>query len=80
MQHHAAFQSLDDLVGLLLERKANKEARDVQRRRSPLHLAAMNGHDSVVKLLLSAGAEVDAEDGGYLTPLCYASIKVGLFR
>lgn len=40
---------------------------------SPLHLAAMNGDVSVVKLLLQHGAKVDADDGSGQTPLFLAA-------
>lgn len=38
----------------------------------PLHLAAEEGNADVAKLLLSHGADVDAEDAGGETPLDHA--------
>ena len=36
--------------------------------------AAMNGHDTVIALLLEADAQIDAQDNDGWTPLIYASI------
>jgi hypothetical protein len=41
----------------------------------PLHSAAYTGNVEVVRLLLGAGAEVDARDARFdATPLCYATV------
>ena len=37
--------------------------------RTPLHLAARNGHTEVVTFLVKAGADVDAEDQNGMTAL-----------
>jgi ankyrin repeat protein len=39
-----------------------------------LHLAAMNGHDKVVEMLVAAGAAVDAEDRYRKPPLYFAAM------
>ena len=41
--------------------------------RTPLHLAAAEGHKHVVALLLDNGAEVDARDDARWTPLDWAA-------
>ena len=41
--------------------------------RTPLHLAACNGHSETVEFLLSKGAEVNAEEKDRATPLHIAS-------
>lgn len=44
----------------------------------PLHTAAYHGNVEVVRLLLDAGAEVDARDARFdATPLCYATVGSG---
>lgn len=44
----------------------------------PLHTAAYNGNADAVRVLLEAGAEVDARDTRFdATPLCYATVGSG---
>ena len=44
----------------------------------PLHSAAYAGNAEVVRLLLRAGADVDARDARFdATPLCYAAVGSG---
>lgn len=43
------------------------------RGRTPLHVAAQNGQNDMVKLLISKGAEVDARSGWKYTPLTLAA-------
>lgn len=60
----AARTGLTEIVALLLERGANKEAVD-SLAWTPLHWAIRNGHIAVVSLLLSSGANIEAvtQDG-----------------
>ena len=48
---------------LLLEAGANKDAKD-NYGNTPLFVAAMNGHEAVVRLLLEAGADKEAKSKG----------------
>lgn len=44
--------------------------------RTPLHEAVRNNHPEVVKILVTAGARVDAKDDRGVTPLLLAGSKV----
>ena len=46
---------------------------------TPLHLACLQGHTDVVKVLLEAGAEVEARNSSLWTPLDCASAKGHVF-
>ena len=48
----------------------------LQADRTPLHLAALQGHSTLASLLIGRGAEVDAKDENLMTPLHKAAIKV----
>ena len=48
---------------LLLDRGAQLNIEDPHRR-TPLLLAASNGHEAIVKQLLKRGAELEAKDSG----------------
>ena len=48
----------------------------VQADRTPLHLAALQGHSTLASLLIGRGASVDAKDENDMTPLHKAATKV----
>ena len=65
--HWAVRRGDIDRVSALAGR-GNLEARDFQGR-TPLHIAVLSGHDDIVKLLLERGADPNAQDQWYVTPL-----------
>ncbi|XP_077435298.1 dynein axonemal heavy chain 12 [Vanacampus margaritifer] len=58
--HEAAFLGLENFVYLLLESGANPNACDIKKK-TPLALAAQNGHLNVAEHLLLKGANVECE-------------------
>lgn len=58
--HESAFLGLENFVYLFLESGANPNARDIKQK-TPLALAAQNGHFNVVEILLQKGANVKCE-------------------
>ena len=56
----AAAGGHDDLVQLLIERKADIEHKD-KKGQTPLLLASYQGHDSTVRILLENGADIEAQ-------------------
>jgi ankyrin repeat protein len=56
--HAAAARGHVDVVRLLLEQRADPNARDAGDNATPLHFAAGGGHVDVVRMLLEAGADV----------------------
>ncbi|KIN00709.1 hypothetical protein OIDMADRAFT_124708, partial [Oidiodendron maius Zn] len=44
-------------------------------KRTPLHLAALNGRDKIARMLLEKGADIQAKDGDQETPLHLACSK-----
>lgn len=52
----------------LLKREADPNAAAERNRKTPLHVAASAGHAEVVRALIAAGADVDAEDSDGITP------------
>ncbi|XP_061554280.1 dynein axonemal heavy chain 12 isoform X1 [Phycodurus eques] len=58
--HEAAFLGLENFVYLLLESGDNPNACDIKKK-TPLALAAQNGHLNVVEHLLEKGANVECE-------------------
>ena len=61
-----------DIVDLLLEKKAQIEAKD-RDQTTPLHLAAHFGHRDIVDLLLEKKADIEAKDKCQSTPLYAAA-------
>jgi ankyrin repeat protein len=59
-------------VNVLLEGGADVNYRSAYNGRIPLHLACQEGHESVVKVLLESGADVDVADICRKTPLHFA--------
>ena len=73
--HCAAMHGDAELVGLLLERSANVDARSA-RGVTPLHCAAFNGRLAASQLLVARGADVHAEDDDGHTALADAAYSL----
>ena len=71
--HMAAFRGNTYAVERLLERRADAASRRHQRRMTPLHVAAVMGHDAVCARLLRAGAPDGARDDRGRTAATWAS-------
>lgn len=69
----AAYEGKIDSVREGIKAGNNINAFDPERRLTPLHMAAYNGHVEVIKLLLEHGATLDARDFEGKTPLLHAS-------
>ena len=74
--HHAVQGASTDCVSLLLEAKADVDAR-TDTRATALHLAAFHGNLEVTLLLVLRGANVHVEDEDGHTPLYDAQFKTG---
>ena len=77
--HHAVLLGLYSTVKLLLQYGAFMDARTSQvggpPDRTPLHLAAKDGHLPIIKLLLNAGADPSVQDMEGATPLDEAAMS-----
>lgn len=74
--HHAVKTGDADRVRQLLDAGADVNVREPSRGRlqwTPLHWAAFRGDKGIAALLISRGAELDAEDPYYSTPLYLAA-------
>lgn len=72
----AAEHGFEGVVRFLLQHGAPVPGRDhaaINSTRTALHLAAYSNHRPCVQLLLDAGADVNARDQYYQTPLCGAA-------
>jgi ankyrin repeat protein len=67
--HNAAVSGHRDLAELLLDRGADREARDGESGATPLYHAAAWGRNDVADLLLARGAEINARSKAGVTPL-----------
>lgn len=75
--HQAAADRDSAALSLMLELGFGHDARD-ESGEVPLHAAAYQGNAQGVRLLLAAGAEVDARDGRFdATPLAFATVGSG---
>nr|CAA9282670.1 hypothetical protein AVDCRST_MAG63-4058 [uncultured Armatimonadetes bacterium] len=63
---------------MLLERGADPDARD-DRDKTPLHLAAEQGHGPLMEVLLDHGADIEAREKEGGTPLFFAVASADLF-
>lgn len=71
----------EEVVSLLLEKEANPNDEEVHdpfrtgyERGSPIHLAVMNGSPAIVRLSLKFGANIDARNKSYDSPLDLAMV------
>jgi hypothetical protein len=69
----ASYLGHETVVGLLLEKDVDLEARDESHGQTPLSFAARYGHEAVVKLLVEKGAELETKSKCYRTPLSLAA-------
>lgn len=72
MQHWAARDGSEGIVGLLLEKGADIEATSLLEGKTMLHLAAYGGHTEVVQMLIEKNAKIDARDRSDSTALYWA--------
>ena len=59
--HLAAQENLETFVAILLENGAKARCKN-QNDETPLHFAALNGTALMIRLLIKAGAKIDATD------------------
>jgi len=73
--HSAAYVGNLGAVRLFLERgvDVNRRAKHTLYKPTALHLAALNGHEEVIKALLAAGADAHARDSRGKTPAQWAA-------
>ncbi|XP_069036124.1 transient receptor potential channel pyrexia [Lepisosteus oculatus] len=71
--HVAAALDYEEMVELLIERKASLGARTVRDLQTPLHFAAKNDAVGALKILLKHGADISSRDYKQRTPLHLAA-------
>jgi ankyrin repeat protein len=68
----ASYFGLEGMTIALLEQGADFDAKETGRGLAPLSWATIKGHDTIVKLLLQKGADLETKDHYGRTPLIYA--------
>jgi ankyrin repeat protein len=71
--YEAAARNRTTAISELLKRGVRPDATNEPDRRTPLHVAAFKGNAAAVRLLLDAGANMQAKDDRGLTPLMLAA-------
>lgn len=71
----AADLGLEDIVRLLLERRAKVNRAAKQSKKTPLMFPAAKGHAGIVRLLLDSKADVNAADKGGRRPCWRPSLR-----
>lgn len=66
---HAANEGYDDVLKLLIGRKANVNARDARSGRTALCKAVERGHHTIIITLLEHGADINTQTSSGTTPL-----------
>ena len=67
--HYAAMSTSPEIVGILLEKHADTNARTDLTCDTPLHYAALRGNPAIIKELLAAGADPRIQNADRETPL-----------
>src|ERR1700704_3413663 len=67
--HDAAWNGNEQIAGLLLEYRADANARHLEAGSTPLHYAVIKDHPEIVSLLLEHGADIKATYRSGATPL-----------
>ena len=62
----------EEMVRLLLSRRADPDLKEHKRGDTVLHAAVLMGHLEIVKLLIVHRAKISARNKGNITPLMYA--------
>lgn len=73
--HLAAKTGDVEKIKAILERKPNLEIHSNNRHFTPLHTSVINNHSDAVKVLVDAGADIEARANDGLTSLHLASMK-----
>lgn len=73
--HYAAFRGNTEVMEVLLEQKAQVDAWDGMRMRTPLMIAVAKGQTACVDRLIAAGANVNIEGADGITPLMMCAEK-----